>query len=147
MNDITRQFLKTTNIPETPNHTVEHILEFLTLPESVNKMIIMSSLGLPSLSGVVKDLEKKFANSDFPLGGKDRAERIKNAPNRRNVGWMVRFVMREFGYTPRKLSVQPRIGNFSGSECFTTAAIYEKTIDNPDYNISIMVNENVGLAR
>lgn len=136
MNDIMRSFLATTEIQETPNGTLGKIMEFLTMPESVNAMILMTELGQPALAGVVKKLEEQFAYSDFPL---HRNAPNKNAPNRRNIGWMVRFVMREFGYTPvREDTMQSRIGKFSGSKYFTTAAVYQKT--NPIPNHSLQIN-------
>ena len=131
MNEIVKSFLNSSKIPETTNHTVEKIMNFLTEPESVQAMILMSELEQPALSGVVKKLEENFAYSDFPL---HRNAPDKNAPNRRNVGWMVKYVMREFGYTPiREDSVQTRIGKFSKASHFSTAAVYEKTIENPNY--------------
>ena len=137
MNEIVKSFLETTEIQETPNGTVKKIMEFLTMPESVNAMILMTELGQPALSGVVKKLEERFANSDFPL---HRNAPNKNAPNRRNIGWMVRFVMREFGYTPlREDTLQARIGKFSGSEHFTTAAVYHKTNTVPRHSLTITI--------
>ena len=66
-----------------------------------------------------------------------------NAPNRRNIGWMVRFVMKAYGYTPISKGFpdsndsieRTRIGKFSGSKYFGTAAVYAKTIPNPYYTI------------
>lgn len=136
-NDITKNFLETTDIKETPNKTVEKIMNFLTEPESVNAMILMSDIGQPALSGVVKKLEEKFAYSDFPL---HRNAPDKNAPNRRNIGWMVRYVMREFGYSPlREDALQARIGKFSGSEHFTTSAVYHKTNETPNHSLEIKI--------
>lgn len=139
MHEITKKFKESSNIPETKNETVEKIMDFLTEPESVSAMILMTEMGQPALSGVVKKLEEKFAHSDFPL---HRDATDYNAPNRRNIGWMVRFVMREFGYTPKKTKVQPRIGSFSGSEHFSTAAIYEKTNENPNYKVCVSIEES-----
>ena len=137
MHEITKDFLKKTNIPETPNHTVEQIMDFLLEPESVQAMILMCELNQPALSGVVKKLEDKFAYSDFPL---HRNARDKNAPNRRNIGWMVKYIMREFGYSPAKeLPLQTRIGRFSGSKHFSTATVYKKTNNNPNYRIDVEI--------
>lgn len=140
MKDIVKNFLNSSKIPETSNHTVEKIMNYLTEPESIQAMILMSELEQPALSGVVKKLEEKFAYSDFPL---HRNAPDKNAPNRRNVGWMVKYVMREFGYTPvREDSVQTRIGKFSKAKHFSTAAVYEKTIDSPNYILKLNIEKN-----
>ena len=140
MKDIVKNFLNSSKIPETPNHTVEKIMDFLTEPESIQAMILMSELEQPALSGVVKKLEEKFAYSDFPL---HRNAIDKNAPNRRNVGWMVKYVMREFGYTPiREDSVQTRIGKYSKAQHFSTAAVYEKTIERPNYTLTLKIDKN-----
>ena len=137
MNMITKGFLETTEIQETPNKTVEKIMDFLTEPESVNAMILMSDIGQPALSGIVKKLEDKFAYSDFPL---HRDAPDKNAPNRRNIGWIVRYVMREFGYAPLREDVlQARIGKFSGSKYFTTAAVYHKTNETPNHSLELRI--------
>ena len=39
------------------------IMDFLSLPESVNKMIIASEMGLPAITPIVKELEDRFENS------------------------------------------------------------------------------------
>lgn len=138
--DIINSFMSTTNIQETANGTVKKIMELLTKPESVEAMILMTDLEQPALSGVVKALEDNFAKSDFPLHHDGPGA---NAPNRRNIGWMIRYIMREFGYTPKKEEpLQMRVGKFSGSQYFKTAAVYEKTIDHPNYSIATQVVKN-----
>lgn len=140
MRAIVDEFMKTTKIPETPNGTVRAIMEFITEPESIEAMILMSEMGQPALSGIVKKLEEQFAFSDFPL---HRDARDKNAPNRRNIGWMVKYVMREFGYTPTgEEPLQSRIGRYSGSKYFGYSAIYHKTIDSPKYRVSVIIEVN-----
>lgn len=43
-------------------------MDFLSKPESVNKMIVASQIGLPALTGIVKELENQFGNCAlFPL--------------------------------------------------------------------------------
>ncbi|MCR5736585.1 MAG: hypothetical protein K6G64_02925 [Eubacterium sp.] len=120
MNNIVDEFMENTNIPETPNGTVRQIVEYVSSPESIQAMRLMTDLRQPALSGIVKGLEDRFAYSDFPL---HRDAENKNAPHRRDIGWIVRHVMREFGYKPTE---QMRIGKFSGSKYFQTAAVYEK---------------------
>ena len=112
-------------------------MDFLSKPESVNKLIVASQIGLPALTGIVKELENQFGNCAlFPL---NHNAKDYNAPNRRNIGWMVRFVMREYGYTPvSKGTERSRIGKFSGSKYLGTSAIYEKTISNPNRTIVII---------
>lgn len=141
MNKITEDFFKTSSIPS--NSDTKEIMDFLCQPESVNQMIAMSKVGLPALTGVVKELEDKFADCKlFPLN--HNAEDC-NAPNRRNIGWMVRFVMKAYGYTPIAKGFpdandsleRTRIGKFSGSKYFGTAAVYAKTIPNPQYKLVV----------
>lgn len=141
MNKITADFFKNSSIPN--NSDTNEIMDFLCQPESVNQMIAMSKVGLPALTGVVKELEDKFADCKlFPLN--HNAEDC-NAPNRRNIGWMVRFVMKAYGYTPIAKGFpdandsleRTRIGKFSGSKYFGTAAVYAKTISNPQYKLVV----------
>ena len=141
MNQITQKFFNESKIPK--NQDSIDVMDFLSQPESVNQMIAMSKVGLPALAGVVKELEDQYANSKlFPLNH-DAAD--SNAPNRRNIGWMVRFIMREYGYTPVEKGLptsndsfeRTRIGKFSGSKYFGTAAVYSKTIQNPPHTIVI----------
>lgn len=141
MNQITSEFFASSSIPE--NNDTVSVMDFLSKPESVNKMIVMSEVGLPALTGVVKELEAKFANcQSFPL---NHSAVDSNAPNRRNIGWMVRFVMKAYGYTPIAKGLpdgndgieRTRIGKFSGSKYFGTAAVYAKTISNPQYTIIV----------
>lgn len=141
MNQLTEEFFASSSIPQ--NQDTVRVMDFLSQPESVNQMIAMTKVGLPALTGVVKELEDQFGNSKlFPLN--HDAENA-NAPNRRNIGWMVRFVMKAYGYTPIAKGFpeandsfeRTRIGKFSGSKYFGTAAVYTKTISNPRYSIEI----------
>ena len=93
MSQITTDFFNSSTI--LPNEDTVRVMNFLSQPESVNRMIVMSKVGLPSLTGVVKELENLFGDCElFPLN--HNAEN-SNAPNRRNIGWMVRFVMKAYG--------------------------------------------------
>ena len=105
------------------------IMDFLSLPESVNKMIIASEMGLPAITPIVKELEDRFENSGLsPLHHQGKNQ---NAVHRQNVGRMIKFVMAQFGYVPVDggLSERARIPKFAQSKHFSTAAIYEKKED------------------
>lgn len=141
MNQLTANFFANSSIPQ--NQDTVRVMDFLSRPESVNKMIVMSEVGLPALTGIVKELEDLFGNCKlFPL---NHDAEDANAPNRRNIGWMVRFVMKAYGYTPIAKGFsdtndgleRTRIGKFSGSKYFGTAAVYAKTIPNPRYTIVV----------
>lgn len=126
---IVDEFMRKTTIPETENRTVRHIMEFLCEEENINRMIAATEMGLPALAGVVDELERRFADSDFPIktiekDDKEKKEKHNNATNRRNIGWMIKFIMEKFGYTPCE-NGQARIGSFS--KYFSSAARYEKT--------------------
>ncbi len=121
---IIKEFFNSSRIPDTPNGTVTKILDFLLEPESIAAMELMTKLGQPALAGVVKELEENFANSDFPLHHNGP---YKNSANRRNVGWILRFVMSKFGYVPKESSGSDRhLAKFAGSQYFGSAAVYEK---------------------
>ena len=91
MNQIGRAFLSKTKL-DVNNSDIVAIVDFLSSADSINKMIVVSDLGLPALTGVVKDLEEKFANcKGFPLNH-DAPDH--NAPNRRSIGWMIKFIMK-----------------------------------------------------
>ena len=125
--EIIKGFFDHSIIKDTPNQTVSQILDFLLEPKSVAAMILMTELGQPALAGVVKELEDKFAESDFPLCIHDEE---KNAKNRRNVGWIVRYIMGKFGYTPKEASGSERyLAQYAGSSYFCSAAVYQKTKD------------------
>lgn len=141
MTQITQKFFMESSIPQTPD--TENIMDFLSSPESVGLMIAMSKVGLPALTGVVRELENQFAAcATFPL---NHNAPDSNAPNRRNIGWMIRYVMREYGYTPNTRNVRisddavprTRIGKFAGSKYFATSAVYEKTNPNPNRTLSV----------
>ncbi len=141
MNQITIEFFKDSTIPQ--NQDTVRIMDFLSNPESVNKMIVMSEVGLPALTGVVKELEEQFGNCSLSPLNHDAED--SNAPNRRNIGWMVRFIMKKFGYTVIKKGLsnandnpeRTRISKFSGVQYFGTSAVYAKTITNPQHSIEI----------
>ena len=93
MQKITQKFIENTSIDI--NEDVIKVFEFIASPDSVQKMIMSTDNGKPALAGIVHELEERFADCEgFPLNHEGPG---KNAKNRRNVGWMIRFVMREYG--------------------------------------------------
>ncbi|HZK55221.1 MAG TPA: hypothetical protein VFC84_13625 [Desulfosporosinus sp.] len=133
MTTLTNKFFSTSKIYNSQDAI--DIMDFLTSADSVDRMIIMADLGLPSLSGVVRELEAQFGNSkNFPLNHKGEGQ---NATNRQNIGRMIKFIMREFGYSPVEsgLSERARLRDFANSKYFSTAAIYAKTHIKPNYVI------------
>ncbi|MGL5273613.1 MAG: hypothetical protein ACRC8J_09080 [Phocaeicola sp.] len=137
MTHLTSKFFATSKIPQSADAIA--VMEYLTEPTTINRLTIMADLGLPSLSGIVYELEQKFANShDFPL---HHNAPNQNATNRQNIGRMIKFVMREFGYSPVDggLSDRARLRDFAKSEHFSTAAVYEKTHANPNHKISVSI--------
>ena len=134
MGPITQQFFKKTAIPL--NNDTEMIVDFLSSPEAVNRMQVVSLIGLPALVGVVQELESRFGNlNGFPL---NHDAPNSNAPNRRSIGWIIRYIMKQYGWLPIKseaFSERTRVGRFS--RYFGTAALYEKSIANPAQSISI----------
>ncbi len=117
---------------------VVDICNYLSQPEIVNKMIIASDMELPVLTLIAKELEEHFdENSTFPVCVlKNNA----NATARQNVGRIVKFIMGEFGYTPKygKLSDRTRLPAISNSQFFSTSAVYEKT-EQSKYQIQIKI--------
>ena len=114
------------------------VMDFLSLPESVNKMIIASEMGLPAITPIVKELEDRFENSGLsPLHHQGKNQ---NAVHRQNVGRMIKFVMAQFGYVPVDggLSERARIPKFAQSKYFSTAAIYAKKEDSR-YKIEVKI--------
>ena len=135
MNQIGRAFLSKTKL-DVNNSDIVAIVDFLSSADSINKMIVVSDLGLPALTGVVKDLEEKFANCKcFPLNH-DAPDH--NAPNRRSIGWMIKFIMKQVGYSPVDggLSERARLRDFAGSKYFSTSAIYQKNCT-PKFKINV----------
>ena len=66
------------------NTGAQDVFDFLNEPANIHNMIIFSNLGLPALSGLVSDLEKKFANDpDFPLS---------DFRHRQVVGKMIKYI-------------------------------------------------------
>lgn len=129
MRQITEKFFESSTIEK--NEDTIATMDFIACPESVCKMINATNAHYPALSGIVAELEEKFGDCEgFPL---NHNAADKNAKNRRNVGWMVRFVMREFGYSPLEYSDRTRIGSNSGSKYFGNASLYEKTTDESAY--------------
>lgn len=114
------------------------IMDFISLPESVNKMIIASEMGLPAITPIVKELEERFENSNLsPLHHQGKNQ---NAVHRQNVGRMIKFVMAQFGYLPVDggLSERARIPKIAQSKHFSTSAIYEKK-GNCRYKIDVKI--------
>lgn len=135
---IKEKFLDGTKMLDIHEETkgVEEVMDYLTQPEIIDKMIIASEMELPVLTLIGKELEKKFnENSNFPLVV---VNKNKNATNRQNVGRMIKFIMAQYGYTPidGAPSEKARIPDISGTEYFSTSGIYKKT-DKAEYEIRI----------
>ena len=90
MNIITQDFLQSTKILDIHQEVkgVEEVMEFLTSPDVVNRMLVASDMGLPALTPIVQELENRFDDtSNFPvcvMGSN------KNAVARQNIsasGW------------------------------------------------------------
>lgn len=132
MQKITQKFTENTSIEI--NEDVIKVFEFIASPDSVQKMMTSTENGKPALAGIVHELEERFADCEgFPLNHDGPG---KNAKNRRNIGWMIRFVMREYGYTPIDNSERTRIGVDAGSAYFGNAAVYHVTNSIPNYEIA-----------
>lgn len=121
------------------------VMEFLSSPETINKMIVVSDLGLPAMTAVVGKLEEDFGNSaSFPL---KRNTKDKNYTNHRHVGRMIKFIMEQVGYYPKKeglnKSVKDPIPEFANSQYFGTSIVYEKTEDAPQYCIKKILYKKI----
>ena len=141
MTEITKKYFASTTVHEVPDGSIEKIMDFLSAPESVNRMIVATELGKPALCGVVEELEERFGYCDFPLHTREKGEpnvNHNNSGNRRTIGWMVRFVMREFGYSPIPLERQINRPVVSNSDYFSTSALYEKT-GNENYILDVKI--------
>ena len=108
------------------NVDTEKMLIYLLQPEAINKMMIASEFELPALTFIVADLEKKFKDcKNAPLNHEGQ---YQNALHRQNIGRMIKYIMREFGYVPidGKINERARLPKFSGSKYFSTSAVYAK---------------------
>lgn len=121
---------------------VREIVEYLASTEVVNRMIIASELGLPALTLVVRDLEKRFdEKSTFPVVV---LKSDYNATARQNVGRIIKFVLGKYGYVPvsEKLEERTRIPAIAGSEHFSTCSVYNKdTRMVPEFTIKVSSEE------
>ena len=94
MNIITQDFLQSTKILDIHQEVkgVEEVMEFLTSPDVVNRMLVASDMGLPALTPIVQELENRFDDtSNFPvcvMGSN------KNAVARQNIGRMIKQIMK-----------------------------------------------------
>lgn len=132
--DITNDFFARSKIE--PNQDAQDIMDFLSSSENVNKMIVASDMGLPAITPVVAELERRFENCKlFPLNHEGKNQ---NAANRQNIGRMIKFIMSYYGYIPIAggLSERARIPKFANSNHFTTAAVYRK-LQVAQYNIKV----------
>lgn len=122
MRKIAREIWEKTTIVK--NKDTKAIISFISSRASAKKMIAASEEKKPALAGIVRELEERFADCEgFPL---NHDAKDKNAPNRRNIGWIVRYVMASYGYVPISNSDRTRIGVDSGSKYFSSAAVYVK---------------------
>lgn len=131
-NENNNEFFFETSVIEKNKDSIE-IMDFLASPDCVSKMMSSIDSRNPALAGVVEELENRFADCEgFSL---NHNSPDKSAKNRRNIGWMVKYILREFGYTPTEYSDRTRIGKNSGSKYFGNASLYEQTNKKPAYFI------------
>lgn len=141
---IVKEFLRKTKMVDKNGRKdgVSEIVEYLASPEVVNRMIIASELGLPALTLVVRNLEKRFdEKSTFPVV---MLENEYNATARQNVGRIIKFVLGKYGYVPvsERLEERTRIPAIAGSEYFLTGAVYNKdTRMVPEFAIKVSSEE------
>ncbi len=108
------------------------VFGYLCKPENIHNMIVMSKLGLPAISGIVKVLEDNYSNlPDFLL--------LKGT-NRQIVGKMVKCILGQFGYEPVANGHDERgqLRNFTGAKLFKTASVYSLT-SSPKHSLSIKI--------
>lgn len=125
MRKIAKQILGKTTIVK--NKDIQAVVEFVCEPDSVARMIAATKAGKPALAGIAKELEQRY--------GDCKGMPLNNVANRRSVGWIVKYVMAEYGYEPLPNSERTRIGVDSGSKYFTSAAIFRKTDNVPVHDI------------
>lgn len=101
--------------------SIQDIYQFLSFPLSIDKMINANELGMPALSGIVKELEVKFNNrTDINF----KVPEIKQL-----IGCMVQAILQEFGF---KSKIQRTIKN---SDFFRSASFYEYDKKKQKYEI------------
>ena len=134
MRKIAKQILGKTTIVK--NKDIQAAVEFVCEPDSVARMIAATKAGKPALAGIAKELEQRY--------GDCKGMPLNNVANRRSVGWIVKYVMAEYGYEPLPNSERTRIGVDSGSKYFTSAAIYKKVDNVPTHD---MITQTIEIDR
>lgn len=121
---------------------VKDMIEYLSSPAVLNKMMIATELGLPVLTLVANDLERRFdENSNFPVV---KVGEEYNSTNRQNIGRATKFLMQKMGCHPiaGKLDPQCRIPAAMKAEHFSTSAVYVK--DSPaEYEVVVDVVRHI----
>lgn len=114
------------------NPDAEAVFDFLCIPENIHNMIVISELGLPAISGIVKEIEKKFGNAPaFPM---------TDPTSRQIVGRMAKYILGKFGYEPvvQERGERVKLRDFTGAELFKTASVYAQT-KQPVYSLNIQI--------
>ena len=144
MRKVAKKIINKTSIAK--NKDTQSVIEFISEPKNVAKMLAATKAGKPALSGIVQELEERFGDCEgMPLNHDGPG---RNASNRRNIGWIVRYVMAEYGYTPLPNSDRTRIGADSGSNYFTSASVYKKSDSESMRDIiTLTIETNRGLVK
>ena len=127
-----KDFCKKNSAKLKNNTDAEAVFDFLCNPKNINNMIVISNLGLPAISGIVKEIENKFGNAPaFPM---------TNFTNRQIVGRMVKYILEKFGYEPvaKGLDERAKLRDFTGAKLFKTASVYAQT-KQPVYSLNIQI--------
>lgn len=132
MNEIGKGYLEKTGLKSSEG--LYKVVDFLSSPESVCKMVVVSELGLPAITAVVKELEEKYSNfEDFELN----TNKKENAANRRTVGWMIKYILKQYGFFPMEVDgSRMRLRKFSCNRFFMSGAVYSK-VTTGKYRITV----------
>jgi len=117
------------------NSEAAEVFDFLARPDNIYKMIIASDLGLPVLTAIGEELERKFKeNSKFQL---------EKRYNRTVIGRACKYLLSYFGYkkVENVASHQKKLRNFVNTEYFQSSSIYKKDNSSTQYNIDVSIEE------
>lgn len=96
---------------------LEMVFRVLLDPVIVIRLQAFSDAKMPALTGACKEIETTFSSTEF----------LNDYQNRQNVGRVLKYVMRQFGYVPIESGLGERCRIPAAMmSVFATSAVYEK---------------------
>lgn len=112
--NVINNFFQNSKVQRTPENV--RVMEIMLEPMNLVKMAAFIEAKMPALCGCVKAIDDEFSGTEY----------LNDFRNKQNIGRMLKYVLRQFGYIPVESGLGERCRiPISISSNFNTSALYE----------------------